>query len=156
VTAVVAKRTVHTINARDHLMLEVVRDHFKISPERMFREIQAMLIETEIILTSKGIRYADLRTALVPQPDRREIALVFDTLGMRESWYGLPIHKAIIPLFTKESNHTVLEGDYIGNGDQNSLFEMFEEGLQAAKDIGYRHSSQFYVVYINNLTDRMG
>jgi hypothetical protein len=67
----------------------------------MYREIQGMVAQTESVLASKGIRYADLRTALVPQPDRHEIALVFDTLNVQEIWYGLPIHKAIIPLFTK-------------------------------------------------------
>jgi hypothetical protein len=153
----VTKRTVHTVNGWDSV-LKLERDYFKISPERMFLELNELLTETEAILVSKGIRYADLRTALVPQRDRREIALMFDTLHLRESYgsYGLLIHKAITSLFSKESNHTVLDGDYIdiGNG-QNLLFDMLKEGLVPAKDIVYRHSRQFYIIYINNLTDRM-
>ena len=107
----------------------------------MFLELNGLLTETEAILASKGIRYADLRTALVPQRDRREIALLFDTLDLRQSYgsYGLLIHKAITPLFPKESNHTVLEGDHVGNddyvgNDQNLLFDMFKEGLVPAKE----------------------
>jgi hypothetical protein len=138
-------------------MLKPVCDYFKVSPDGIFRGMREMLTETEAILASKGVSYADLRTALVPQPHRREIALLFDALDMRELWYGRLIHEAIIPLFTKESNNTVLEGDYIeiGNIGQNLLFEMVKEGLLLTKDIVYRHSSQFYIVYINNLTDRM-
>jgi hypothetical protein len=149
---------VHTVNGWDSI-LKPERDYFKISPERMFLELNRLLTETEAILASKCIRYADLRTALVPQLHRREMALLFDTRDIRQSYgsYGSLIHKAILRLFPKESNHTVLDGDYIdiGNGRQNLLFDMLKEGLVPAKDIVYRRSSEFYIVYINNLTDRM-
>jgi hypothetical protein len=46
-------------------------------------------------------------------------------------------------------------GDYIGNGHEDLLFEMLSESLIPARDIIYKHSSQFYIVYINNLTERM-
>jgi hypothetical protein len=151
---------VHTVNGWDSILstLKLGRDYF--SPESMFLELNRLLTETEAILASKGISYADLRTALVPQLHRREMALVFDTLDLRESYgsYGSLIHQAVIPLFSKESNHTVLDGDYVDieNGRrQNLLFDMLKEGLVPAKDVIYRRSWQFYIIYINNLTDRM-
>jgi hypothetical protein len=159
VIEVVTKRTVHTVNGWDSILstLKLGRDYS--SPECMFLELNRLLTETEAILASKGISYAALRTALVPQLHRREMALMFDTLDLRQSCgsYGSLIHTAVIPLFSKESNHTVLEGDYVDiwDGRQNLLFDMFKEGLVCAKDIVYRHSRQFYIIYINNLTDRM-
>lgn len=150
-----ANKIVYTLDARDNVMLEVARDYFKVRPERMHLEIQGMLSKTEAVLSSKGIKYSDLKTALVPNPKRREIALVFNTLDMKESWYGLPIHTALIPLFSKKSNHSILVGDYIGDNDrQDQLYEAFSESVQLVRNIDWRYSNQFYIVYINNLTDK--
>ncbi len=149
-------QTVLTLDARDHVMLEVMRDYFNVPPDRMQREIQGMLAKTVAVLSSKGINYSDLKTALVPDPKRREIALVFDTYDMKESWYGLPIHAALIPLFNKQSNHSILTGDYTGGNDQQDpLYEAFVADVQLVRNVDWRHSTQFYIVYINNLTDKM-
>ena len=151
-----AKKIIYTLNARDHVMLEVARDYFNVRPERMQREIQGMLAQTEAILSNKGIKYSNLKSALVPNPKRREIALVFDTLDMKEAWYGLPIHTALIPLFSKQSNHSVLVGDYIGDNDrQDQLYEAFCESVQPVREVEWQYSNQFYIVYINNLSDKM-
>lgn len=135
-------------------MLEVIRDYFDLTPDVMFREIQGLLAETEQALLKKGIRYGSLKTALVPDPHRREVALVFDTSVIEEAWYGLPIHTRLLPLLSRKSNHSVLVGDYIGP-NQDLLYEAFAESVELARDVDWRHGTQFYIVYINNLTDDM-
>ncbi len=155
-TSKMTKTSIHTLDARDNSMLEVVRDYFQLGPDRMLTEIRAVLAQTEQILMSKGIRYADLKTALVPNPKKREIAMVFDTARIPDGWYGFPIHTRIIPLLPKSSNHSVLAGDYLGDHEhQESLYHMLAGNINLARDLDYRHSSQFYFVYLNNLTDRM-
>jgi hypothetical protein len=150
------KTVVHTINARDNVMLEVIRDYFKVDPRRMLMQIQGALAQTEEILARKGIEYSNLKTGLVPNPKKREVGFVFDTTRIDDSWYGLPIHNKLMPLFSKESNHSVLVGDYLGeNEHQERLFRELAENLNLAREVEYRHSTQFYFVYINNLTDRM-
>ncbi|MGG6897017.1 hypothetical protein [Rhizobium sp. BR 315] len=107
-------KPLHTLNARGNILLEVVRDQFKLSPERMFREIQWLRHSVEEAFSGKGISYDDLKTALVPGRKRREMALVFDIRALDRGWYGLPVFRRLIPLFSKDSNHSVLAGDYIG------------------------------------------
>lgn len=103
-------RPIHTLNARGNVLLEVTRDYFKISTAAMFREIQRLRQETEEALALKGIRYADLKTALVPDRQRKEMALVFDRNAIEKSWYGLEVFRRLIPLFDRNSNHSVLVG----------------------------------------------
>lgn len=115
-----------------------------------------MVARTTAILRSKGIAYRDLKNALVPQHDRSEMALVFDISEMSETWYGLPIHRRLIPLLHRKSSRRILCGDYIGgNHNQDALYQALVEGLVLARDVNFRHSSLFYIVYINNLTSTM-
>ena len=51
------KRVIFTLDARDNVMLEVIRDYFKLKPERMYQEIQAMQTQMETELAKKQIKY---------------------------------------------------------------------------------------------------
>jgi len=149
-------KPIHTLNARGNVMLEVTRDYFRLSPDVMHREIQGMRHQIETTLGAKEIQYDALKTALVPDRKRREIALFFDTTKIDDSWYGLPVFKRYMPLFGKKSNHSVLAGDYIDNGaGQKLLYEVLSDELKLARPVTCQHSSQFYVIYINNLTNSM-
>ena len=77
-----AKKTIHTLNARDHIVLEGIRDRFQMGPVPMRFAIEGMLAQTDEILASKGIEYGNLKSALVPNQKRREIALIFDVNGL--------------------------------------------------------------------------
>src|ERR1700744_5219361 len=81
-------KPIYTLNARGNVFLEVTRDHFKLPPERMLREIQGLRQMVVDALALKGLRYEDLKSALIPDRTRREIALVFDTKAITSSWYG--------------------------------------------------------------------
>lgn len=72
-------RPIHTFNARGNVFLEVTRDYFNVSSPAMFREIQRLRRETEEALALKGIRYADLKTALVTDRQRKEMAVLSGT-----------------------------------------------------------------------------
>lgn len=145
---------IHTLNARGNGMLEVIRDYFGLSPDRMLLEIQGMRAQVARTLKSKGVNYDDLRAALVPDREKLEIALIFDTMQIEDSWYGYQVFERIIPLLDPRTKNSILVGDYIGsNSQQETLYEAFCEAVCPVRRIDYRHSSQFYVVYINNLTD---
>ncbi|MPT47968.1 MAG: hypothetical protein E2598_06050 [Sphingobium sp.] len=149
-------KPIHTLNARGNIMLEVMRDYFKLKPHHMQREIQGMRRTLEATLSKKGISYSDLRSALVPDRKRREIALVFDTTAIESDWYGLDVFERIIPLLEKKSNHSILVGDYLDRpGKIEELFSAFEESVQLRRSVEFHHPTQFYIVYINNLTDAM-
>jgi hypothetical protein len=149
-------KTIHTLNARGNVMLEVARNYFSLSPTQMSREIQALRNEIEAVLATKGIRYDGLKSALVPDRKKREIALVFDTTRIDDGWYGLAVAKKLIPLLDKSSNHSILAGDYLGNNDnQDTRFAAMRAAVQLVRSTTFQHSSQFYIVYINNLTSAM-
>jgi hypothetical protein len=150
------KTVIHTFNARGNALLQVVRADGSFSPQAMHDEIQQMLTRTVAILASKGINYGDLKNALTPQPDRREVALVFDTSNITEVWCGLLIHRQILPLLHRKSSRSILAGDYIGeNHQQRLLYKLLSDHLIPVREIVYRHGDLFYIVFVNNLTDAM-
>ena len=152
-----AIKSLHTLNARNHGMLEVMRDYFNLGSKQMLREIQEMRYSVEEVLAKKGIKYDDLRSALVPaRRDHREIALVFDNTAIDASWYGLEVMKRVIPLFNRESNHSVLMGDYLdASSHKEQLFKAFRQTVELRRDVHFQHPTQFFIVYINNLTKHM-
>lgn len=145
---------IHTLNARGNIMLEVMRDYFNITPDRMLIEIQGMRKEVAAVLKLKGVNYDELRAALVPNPERLEIALIFDWTKIESNWYGNEVFKRLIPLLDPKTKNSILHGDYIGsNNSQDILYQAFYDEVCPVRPIIYEHSTQFYIVYINNLTD---
>jgi hypothetical protein len=149
-------KPIHTLNARGNVMLEVMRDYFKLTPNHMQREIQGIRRMLDDALSKKGISYADLRSALVPDRKRREIALVFDTLSIESNWYGLDVFERIIPLLEKQSKYSILVGDYLDRpGQEEKLFTALKESVQFRRNVEFRYPTQFYIVYLNNLSNAM-
>lgn len=147
---------VHTIDARDNVMLEVLREEFDLSPDQIFNEIQGLLRETTAALADRGISYDSLGPALVPSRKRQEVALFFDSLLIDDSWYGYPVYERVIPLFVRQTYHSVLTGDLLDKRvPQARLRSEFEAALVPANPFDYRHSNQFFCVYLNNLTPHM-
>jgi hypothetical protein len=148
--------TIHTINARDNVMLEVARDYFSLSPESMRLQIHLLKNELERILKTKKINYNDLKSSLIPDKKKKEIVLVFDWSLIDNDWYGNEVFKALIPILNKDSCHSILVGDYLGNNfDQQFLYESLSETINVRNTSEYKHSSQYYMVYINNLSHAM-
>lgn len=148
--------SIFTLDARGHVLLEVMTDYFKLDANRVHDEINDMFIDTVGILKSKKVAYQQLRTCLTPTIDKKEVVLVFDTLQISSAWYGGEIFRKIIPLLSKDSSHSVLCGDYIGENDiQEDLFYTLVANLVSANKSEYKNSSQYFLVYINNLSDKM-
>jgi hypothetical protein len=149
-------KPIYTLNARGNIFLEVTRDHFKLRPDQMLRQIQGLRQLVVEALATKGLRYEDLKSALVPDQKRQEIALVFDTRAIERGWYGYEVAKRLIPLFDRKSKHSVLVTDYSDDGaGQDVMREAMIEAVKFARAVEWKHSSLFYIVYINNLTPGM-
>lgn len=149
-------RTIFTVNARGNMFLEITKEYFSLDDNVMHSEINGMFNELTKVLDSKSIKYSNLKSCLIPKYDRKEIGLIFDTLKIESDWYGNDVFKKIIPLFHKTSTHSILCGDYIGENElQNELFFRFYSQINQVNEFEYKHSSQFYIVYINNLSENM-
>jgi hypothetical protein len=143
---------IFTLNARGNVMLEVMRNYFKLTTAAMHREIQGLHLATQEVLQSKGIAYAQLKSGLVPIADRNEAAFIFDSQCIESSWYGLEVAKVTIPLFDKRSTQSVLCGDLIGD-DQHLIFDILQESLVLARSFAFVHGTALYCIYVNNLSD---
>jgi hypothetical protein len=139
--------TVHTLDGRNNVMLEVMRDHFKLPPERMHREIQGIVHATSALLAKKGVDYGAL------QEDRHEAALLFNINFKATGSYSYPVHQRLLGLFNRQSSHAVLHGDVT---DEHG-WEAFEGANRDLARVGQRRfeGRMLYVVYVNNLTRQM-
>jgi hypothetical protein len=145
--------TIYSLDSRGNVMLDVFADRFNMSDARIFREIQLGFSELEPYLAKKGIRYQDLKPALVPDAKKLERAFMFDWTACSSGWYGNEIHNLILPLLPRESSRSVLVGDWVGQ-------HRFAEIFSASKDDPGRHvlaredvPETVYFVYLNNLTE---
>jgi len=143
-----------TINARENCFLEVMRDYFELSNPTVRSEIQYMHFATQQILAAKGVKYAALRSGLVPSADRHEAGFIFDSTKIESPCYGFEVARAILPLLDKRATQSVLCGDLLGD-DQNLIRRILEESLVLARSFEFIHGTSLYCVYINNLSEAM-
>ena len=148
---------IYTLNARDNVLMDIIEDMFNVKPAQLQIIIEGSFDHLKDALNSNGIKYEGLKGALTPSNDRRELLLVFDRKKINNYLYGYEVYKWIIPLFNRDSSHCIFLGDYIDNTDrhQNLLFDYFKSEVKCIHDYDYSNSNQFFMVYINNLTDAM-
>lgn len=146
------RQPIFTLNARDNVMLEVTRNHLKLSTDVMHSEIQGAHIATQRVLMGKGVQYAKLKAALVPAADRNEAGFIFDSRLLESSAYGMEVAKAILPLLDRRTTQSVLCGDLIGN-NQDLIFSLLQRFLVSRRALQFIHGTLLYCVYINNLSD---
>ncbi|MBK8569874.1 MAG: hypothetical protein IPN81_07755 [Nitrosomonadales bacterium] len=91
-------------------MLEVMRDHFGITEPCMRREIQGLHKELIKILGSKGIKYENLRAALVPVMDRQDAAFIFDSTAFDPGHYGRETFMHILLLLEPRATQKYIGG----------------------------------------------
>jgi hypothetical protein len=142
---------IHTLNSRDHIMLEMLRDHFGVGPDRMRREIQMLHAETVEVLASKKIEYALLRSALVPSMDKHEAVLLFDSTECKSGLYGREVFDHLLPLLDQRTTQSILVGDLLGD-DQELILEILKESLTLSRSFTFKHATLLFGVYINNLS----
>jgi len=148
--------TIYTLEARGHCKLEVMADYFNLDHSAIYREINGMFQELISILKCKSINYQELRACLTPSIEKKEIILVFDSLQIDSSWYGGEVFRKILPLLDRRTSHSFLCGDYIDQGlDQDRLRYELVSSVELRNSSEYRHSSQYFLVYINNVSDNL-
>lgn len=144
--------SIHTINARGHVMLEVMRDYFNLSPSQLRDEIRGMHQTVVAILRTKGVDYSKLRSALAPSTDRLEAGFLFDSCAIGSGCYGREVIKQVLSRLDKRTAQSVLCGDLSGN-NQSLIVEILRESMVFRRAFRFRHSTGIFCVYINNLSD---
>lgn len=142
---------IHTLEARDNVMLEVVRDGLMLTDREVRNEIQRVRRGTEIILTKKGIAYQALKSGLVPSIDRHEAGFLFDRQRIESGSYGTYVSRILLPLLDPRTTQSVLCGDLL-RLEEDAIFKIVRETFipsSTSDELG----CWLYCVYINNLSD---
>lgn len=147
-------KVIYTIEARGNVAFEVMVRHQQLDVAATFDAIHKSFDDCLKDLKSIGVNYEHLKTALVPATDKKEIAFVFDST-MASAAYGDEAFIRMIPLLGNESCSSVLRGDLlILRPDVDEyLRQIFMRDLIRSSEIPYTTARQFYVVYLNNLSD---
>ncbi len=149
-----SNKTIFTLESRENFYLEVMKENFKLSDKQMYEAIQQAFNDfTENLHSKKKIEYKDLRNALTPNINKKEIALVFDSSKIKSAWYGYAAFDKVIPIFDKKTTHSILSGDLIINQNHYHWKEYFFEELISEKDTDFLNTDDCYIVYINNLSN---
>src|SRR5262245_27811599 len=147
-------RTIHTLEARGNIFLEIVKDRSGASDSAMRRLIWQRAEELIQTLSRRGVNYADLKPALVPQIDKAEIALFFDRSSIDSAAYGWQVHARVLPLLSLTASHSVLHGDL---GTAAASDDWVRTALQihlqpSGNPFQLVDSHQIFCVYLNNVS----
>ncbi len=146
--------TIFTLEARSHVLLEVMAERFKMTDEQIFRDIQNTHRELVQVLASKGIQYKDLRSALIPSTKRNERAYLFDCSKVNAVNYGRVIIEHALPAFDPRSSHSVLLGDWAYYEEHNGwAIDEVRKALAGSAEPYIGDGHDLYIVYVNNLSD---
>jgi len=145
------KDTIYTINSRDNILFDLLQQ-FGITDKGLYNEIISSFKQTKQILEKKGINYSSLKNALVPQNEKNEFCLFFDTQKtLNPGIYGVEIMDKFIPFLKKVETCSVFHGDFIfwdKHGKEN-----IEELKQKINYINHTELSKtrVFCIYINNV-----
>lgn len=147
---------IHILNARDNVILPLMN---KVNKNiNMFEEINNEFKIFLDILEKKKIQYDKLSRALIPSrdEDKYEYVFVFNSTYFYDKtmFYGQEIINKILSIINKESTQSILAGDYIKlpKAEESALKELFLEKIEYINKCIYLHNSEYYIVYINNIT----
>lgn len=140
-----------TLNAHSYVLLECIQEQFGLNTPQMRKEITILHDETIAALKTKGIDYLKLKSALVPKTDKYEAAFIFDSRRIESGYYGRSVFNAFMPYLDKNTTQSVRVGDCLGS-DQKLIRAILESSIIRCRELNYEHSSNYYCIYINNLS----
>lgn len=151
---------IYTFNAKGFLLYPVMKSYFDLSENGVYIAIQDGFEMLQKQLAMKGISYDSLKGALIPNQDKDkyETCFVIDSNQIDSFDYGYHVFERLIPLLDKESTYSILCGDYIDflykyrSDSQHILHSEMNHVLARCHKSDYKHSGQFYLIYINRLT----
>ena len=122
----------------------------------MFYEINSQFNLMIDRLNKIDIPYNNLKNILIPQKDKKEIGFIFDSMQIMNSCYGDIVLKTILPHILKIEKVAIFFGDIIGPENQecqNNLMIAFKREIIGKKNLNFRNISQYFIVYLNNMTE---
>ena len=149
---------IYTFNNVGYVLYSVTKDCFHLTDKQVYGMIQEEFEKMKFRLKQKGIEYNDLKKALIPNTDekRHELCLFFDRTLIKDSYYGRVIFEKLIPLLGKESEYSILTGDYIDmfdkqKGSQIVLHKAMRDVITVCNETDFKNTCQYYLIYFSNI-----
>jgi hypothetical protein len=143
---------IHTLNARDSLLLSFVHGIADGDSRTVNKVIVGAANRLTTELRNIGVDYSALGPALTPRRNRRELGLIFEIGSIESSSYGPEMHNSVLPLLNKKESHSVLAGDL--SGDQGRLAYWLALHMQPARPYQMAPAgTQLFCIYITNCSE---
>jgi hypothetical protein len=147
-------KEIFTIEARDNFYLESMTEYLKLDSKDVYDTIEYMHGKLLSEFKKVSLNYQELKNALTPQKEKREIAFVFDSKKTESNIYGAKILDSIIPFLDKKTCNSILVGDLLGDSKHSvTIKKAFFKFIEQDKEINYISHDLFFIVYLNNLSD---
>lgn len=151
--------TIYIFNAKDNVIYPVIKNCFDLSDAEVYKTISEEFKILKHRLKIKDIDYDKLKGALLPNQEKEkfETCFIFDSCQISDSNYGYTIFSKLLPLLDRDSTYSVLCGDYIDilNNVPDAQFRLksaMNDVIVRCNKSSYRHSNQYFLIYINRLT----
>lgn len=153
---------IYTFDAKGFLLYPVMKSYFGLNDNEVYKSIQEGFELLLKQLNIKRVSYERLKGALIPNQDkdRFETCFVIDSTQIECNDYGNYVFEKLIPLLDKESTYSILCGDYIDflykyqADSQQQLQLELNNVLSGCHGSEYRYSNQYFLIYINRLTEK--
>ena len=144
--------SIHLINSRSCIYLDVVRDILEADSDSMFHLIRNEVLQLKTVLENKGIEYKSLRAVLSPSKVRKnkEIVLCFEAEAFGDC-YGIGIHNIVFPLINKKRSHVIKIGDLLYDANYNIKLGIMEKQIHCTNGAKIKTNRNYYLMYFNNV-----
>ncbi|MFF2374969.1 hypothetical protein ACFVUW_11365 [Streptomyces xiamenensis] len=149
----------HSVSTHNNLLLAAMRELFNLTDEAFHRMMRADHLQLTRTLDRLGIAYSSLAKALVPDHNRREIALLFDSavaslssngfyaIDVAEAWIsGLPRPRKGVPV------NSILRGDLL-QAPADEMQAAMDSSVVYHQPFTVTYAQQVYCVYVTNLSE---
>lgn len=140
-------RDIHTLNARDNSLLPWIVSLFPGDPQGFRREIQTELTHLTELLASRGVKYSELKSALVPPEKGLQVAFLYDWEDDESPNYAVEFATHWLPLIPKSLRTSVKRGDLL---ELNRPDSQLDTSVTKASGLPVQWETQ-YAVYFSNL-----
>ncbi len=145
-------RTMHTLST-EHVYIDAVSEYERWTPEGERAEIWRNLDLLVAQLESLGIKYDELRNALCPRQDKREVCLMFDSIVLEKTYgdYAYGASKSILPLLPAKLKTAIRHGDLISANRRSDVDYLASTYPHLCLD-EVMATDQIYCVHLSNLS----
>jgi len=150
---------IHTFNSREFIFWDFFKNHYDKSDVDIYNKITELHKMTISRLMDAGINYDDLKNTLTPQKKKNEVGFLFDIGKIENSYYGAEVLRHIQKALAEINRAAIFYGDLVAGSRNRNIQLKIRKALQReviiSNSLDFKNGVQYFVVYINNLTDHM-